>query len=878
MRNARRSVLLTMLWIWDPRLSGSRFYALVSPILRFSNDRTRRMTRTASLVLALFVASALVSSAEAQKVVVNEVLASNAATLADPDFANFGDWIELHNATDAAVDLSGYTITDDLSRPDKWALPTGTTIAPRGFLLVWADDEDTGPPSATALHANFKLSAGGESVGLFDASGAVVDTLTFGEQTTDISYGRLPGGADTWAFFSTPTPGAANASDGSLPPPDAPKIALATGFYSRSVAVAIQAEAGATIRYTLDGSPPTQASTAYSSALTFDSTTVLRAAAFATGQPPSDIVTRTFFIDEASTLPVISLVSDPEGFFSDTSGIYVEGTNGIAGRCRTVPVNWNQDWEREAQFSFFEPDGAGGFELILDHGAGVQIFGGCSRIYPQKSLSLHARSSYGASDFAHRFFADLDIDSFDDLVLRTSAQDWWRTMFRDGMTQTLTRHMDLDGQAFRPTVVFLNGAYWGIHNLREKLNEDYVAGHYNVKDEDVEIIENTLRGTSEHYDQVLDLLDAGPLTDDRFAQLEALIDVEQFLNYQIAQIYAANGDWPGNNLKLWRSTTEGGGWRWMMYDTDFSFGGNSRGKFDTNTLAFASAAQREGTLPNPQWATYLFRKLLERDAFRHTFVQRMAAHIGTTFEPERVVALIDSLKGNIAPEMPRHTTRWTQSASFGSSWESQIEIMRDFAHRRPGFMRSFITQQFADVNSSVLLTLDATEGGRVFAEAVELPRAADGSPFAQPFFRDVPLRLAAIPDDGYVFAGWSGQTESSSDSISVVLMGTSSLTATFAIATASPSGERARQTRLSSARPNPTSHTATLTAEMAQSGPMSVRVYDLLGREIAVLADGPASSGPHALTFDASTLPNGVYVVVMIADAVRATQRVVVAR
>ncbi len=765
-----------------------------APILRFSINRLCRMTRTVSLALALIAVSTLVSSAEAQNVVVNEVLASNAATLADPDFGDFGDWIELYNASDAAVDLSGWTITDNLSRPDKWTIPSGTTIAARGFLLVWADDEDTGPPDATQLHANFKLSAGGEQAGLFDATGAVVDTVTYGEQATDISYGRSPDGADTWAFFSTPTPGAANSSDGSSARLDAPTIATATGFYSGSVAVAMEAEAGATIRYTLDGSPPTEASAAYSDALTFNATTVLRAAAFATDRPTSAVATRTFFVDEASTLPVISLVSDPEGFFSDTSGIYVEGTNGIPGRCRTVPVNWNQDWEREAQFSFWEPDGSGGFDLILDHGAGVQIFGGCSRIYPQKSLSLHARSSYGASDFAYRFFADVDIDSFDDLVLRTSAQDWWRTMFRGGMIQILTQHMDLDGQAYRPTIVFLNGQYWGIHNLREKLNEDYVAGHYGIDDDDVEVIEDTRRGTSENYDPVIDLLDAGDLTDQRFEQLERMVDVEQFVNYQIAQIYAANGDWPGNNLKLWRPRIEGGRWRWMVFDTDFGFGGNGRGQFDTNTLAFASATRREGTLPNPEWATYLFRKLLERDDFRHTFVQRMAAHIGTTFRPERTVALIDSLKADIAGEMPRHTTRWTQSASFGPSWESQIEIMREFARRRPGFMRSFITQQFADVSSSVLLTLDATEGGRVFAEGVELPRASDGGPFAQPFFRDVPLRLAAVPDDGYVFAGWSGQTESNADSISVVLTGTSSLTATFALATAAGS-RRARRCR-----------------------------------------------------------------------------------
>ena len=175
---------------------------------------------------------------------------------------------------------------------------------------------------------------------------------------------------------------------------------------------------------------------------------------------------------------MISLVTDPAGFFSDETGIYVEGTNGIPGRCGADPVNWNQDWERPVHFSFFEPDGAGGFDLALDQGAGVEIFGGCSRIYPQKSLTLRARGRYGASDCAYRFFPELDIESFDDLILRSSAQDWWRTMFRDGMIQTLTRHMDIDGQAYRPTVVFLNGEYWGIHNLREKLNEDYLAGHY----------------------------------------------------------------------------------------------------------------------------------------------------------------------------------------------------------------------------------------------------------------------------------------------------------------------------------------------------------------------------------------------------------------
>ncbi len=839
------------------------------------------MNRSFALTLALWASLIAAPLVQAQRVVINEILASNSATLADPDFAGFGDWIELYNMSDADADLSGFMITDNLSKPAKWSFPDGTTVPARGFLIVWADDEDTGPPAATALHTGFKLSGSGEQVGLFDASGAPVDTLTYGEQTTDVSYGRSPDGADTWAFFSAPTPGAPNASDGVGAPLTLPTIDRATGFYAGSVTVEMQAEAGAAIRFTRDGSPPSATSPLYSSALTFGATTVLRAAAFAPDRAPSPIATRTFFVDEQSTLPVVSLVTDPAGFFSDTSGIYVRGTNGETGRCSSSPVNWNRDWEREVQFSFLEPDGNGGFDLAVDQGAGAKIFGGCSRLYPQKSLALHARSVYGASKFEHRFFADLDLAIFDDLVLRSSAQDWYRTMFRDGMIQTLTRHMDLDGQAYRPTIVFLNGAYWGIHNLREKLNEDWVVGHYGVEKADIELLDaekEPLRGRSVHYDRLLDLLDSGSPADPAvMEQVGRMIDVDQYITYLIAEIYSANADWPGNNLKLWRSLTDGARWRWMLFDTDFGFGGNGSGLATSNTLALATATNGP-SWPNPPWSTFLFRKLLENDGFRHTFIQRMAAHIGTTFEPLRVESVIDSLQANIAAEMPRHTTRWTQSASFGSSWESQVNVMRTFARDRPSRMRTFVAQQFDEVSGSVRLTVSATDGGRVFAEGVELMRAPDGTPFSEPFFRNVPLQMTARPDEGYVFAGWSGQTESSSDSISVVLSAASSLTATFARPTGSEGAVALGTSGLGAPHPNPAAGFSSFDALLARTGPLSVRVYDLLGREVAVLADGIAAAGSHRLTLDTSRLPNGAYLVVMTAGDVRAVQRVVVAQ
>ena len=139
-------------------------------------------------------------------VVINEFMASNDATVADPDFSEYGDWIELYNPGTADADIGGWTMTDDLAVPDAWTVPSGTLVPAGGFLMIWADDNAGG----SALHASFKLGGGGEQIGLYKADGAVADTLTYDEQTTDVSYGRTPDGSDAWGFLETATPGAAN--------------------------------------------------------------------------------------------------------------------------------------------------------------------------------------------------------------------------------------------------------------------------------------------------------------------------------------------------------------------------------------------------------------------------------------------------------------------------------------------------------------------------------------------------------------------------------------------------------------------------------------------------------------------------------------------
>ena len=382
---------------------------------------------------------------------------------------------------------------------------------------------------------------------------------------------------------------------------------------------------------------------------------------------------------------MFSIVTDPANFFSDTSGIYVAGTNGIIGYCSTTPKNWNQDWERPVHIDFFENDKSLAFEV----NAGVQIYGGCSRLYPMKSLALYFRGEYGNDKLQYRLFDDIQVNEFNNFILRSSGQDWWRTMFRDAMAQTLIEQgMNLDYQDYRPSVLFINGEYWGIHNLREKLNEHYVYYHHGVNKDNIDLIEISKgifanNGDLTAYNDMINFLSTNNMAlPANYDYIKSITEIDEYIDYQVAEIYSANGDWPGSNVKLWRERTPSAKWRWMIYDLDFTFGGNAQGLYNTNTLAQATAVNGP-SWPNPPWSTLMFRKLLENSEFKEEFIQRFAAHLNTTFEKDHIIAVIDSLSQIIASEIPRHKERWPQSISYGTSWQGNIQIMKDFAADRP---------------------------------------------------------------------------------------------------------------------------------------------------------------------------------------------------
>jgi hypothetical protein len=706
-----------------------------------------------------------------QNIVINEFMASNSSTITDPDYNLYADWIELFNPDSVEINLKDYFITDDPDNPGKYKIPFDFLIPPGGFVLLWADGMDTGS------HTNFSLSASGEFIGLYDPMGEPVDTFSFASQLTDISEGRYPDGGTEWNRFFPASPGTANLQINIYNKLSEPVFSISGGFFQGPVELTlINNEPGAAIRYTIDGSTPDSNSILYSGPFTVDTTTAITAMAFKENYVSSEPAVNTYFVGFETELPVFSLVTDPVNFFSDTSGIYVTGTNGITGRCSSIPRNWNQDWERPVSLEFYETDKSPAFNVKT----GVKIYGGCSRLYAMKSLAFYFRSNYGFSRLDYRLLPDIPVTSFNNIVLRSSGQDWWRTMFRGEMVQTLIKHgMKVRYQESRPSLLFLNGQYWGIHNITEKVNDHFLNSHYGVDINNIDLIEirsKANNGDLIAYNEMMTFLSTKNMAlESNYNHIKSIVDIDDYIDYQIAQIYSANGDWPGSNMKLWRERSPSGKWRWLVFDLDFTFGGNAEGQYYTNTLEQATATNGP-SWPNPPWSTLMLRKLLDNAEFRNEFIQRFAVHMNTTFNPAYVNRVIDSLGALIASEIPRHKSRWPQSISMGPDWIANVNIMKNFAYLRQPEVRSHFQAKF-NLSGSFALTISRNfpAWGKVFAHNVELKN----NDSVYTFFNDIPLRVKVLPMPGYRFVRWEGISNSTFAEIEIVASSDSYLKAIF---------------------------------------------------------------------------------------------------
>jgi len=755
--------------------------------------------------------------ASVASVVLSEICSSNAGILMDED-GDYPDWIEFKNVGDASVSMKGWSLSDRVDTQDAWLFPD-VILEPKDHLLIFASGKDR-RLVRDSLHTSFRINADGEPVVLRDAEGRVVDAVRLGALEPDTSLGRSGLDGSQWLVFDgdAVTPGILNRDAGVLFV-EQPEPSLQPGFYDDSMTLNFGTlMEGLTVFYSVNGDDPLDNGAESVDALKLEQTSVVRAVAVNASGGRSEEFTGTFFIGDRSTLAVVSLAAPASQFEIRDGYLYGFGEH-MFGRRGTVTANFpysaSNAWkDREVPISFelFEPDGTRGFQQEL----GIKIFGGWgSRGYPQKSLAFFARAEYGKGKVRYPLFPETEIDAFESFVLRNSGNDnqsthhipprseitaFGRTrpngsyfvngnytLMRDAMMQRLARNLEVDRQAYRPVLVYLNGEYWGIYNLREKLNEHYVASHHEVDANAIDLIEgygSANSGSSSQYNAMRNYMESGSLASgDRYARVvDNYLDVRSFTDYHLAVIYFQNFDI--GNIKQWRAR-RGGKFRWMLYDQDYGFNlwkpevylpamRRDYADYDNMFDFYTNASGNGNGWPNAGGRTMLLRKMLENDGFRIQFINRCADLLNTDFEGEHVVKTIEEMASVIRPEIPRHLARWSWDAllarNHGSpfdeedgplsieQWESHIEVLKVFAQERPDKLRQDLISHF-DLSSGTYrlqIEVQPPEAGVVHINStthLALP-LSEGI-----YFGDIPITCVAEPADGYRFEKWDHTDE-----------------------------------------------------------------------------------------------------------------------
>ena len=617
------------------------------------------------LLLALLTIGTPAVQATSPGVLITEIQAANTRTVAD-DQGGYPDWIELHNPTDTPVSLLGYTLTDDPAAPTKWPLPV-TTLAPGAFLVIWASGLDQVTPEG--WHTSFRLSRAGEYVGLFGPHGQVVDEVTFWEQEVDVSLGRLGTVSNQWVPFPTPTPGAANTTRHRLrAPPDAPSAEVTpdSGRYAGSVTVRLYTPVpGSLLYYTLDGADPTVDGHEYTAPLEVTETTVLRAVALNEGVPVSAVTTATYLVGESTGLPVLSLVTDPAHLWDEATGIY------------TNTQERGRRWERPVTVVWLPPEGGAGFSV----GAGLRIHGNWSRAYSTKqSFRLYFRGEYGSTGLAYPLFGAAPGQTYDRLVLRGGFNDTWlrdgaeAVYVRDQLVRELHGAMDQVAARGRWVALYLNGAYWGLYNLTERIDDTFLATHFGASEWYINSASGEQApGSTHRWNRFVDWLTRTDLrVTAQYEQAIRQLDIENFTDYILLNLWARNTDWPHVN---WIAARPRAGldtrWRFFVWDAETTF--------EREENAFARIVTASGFFAQGRLGQIL-ASLLQNAQYRAYFTAQIKHQSAGVLDTASVRARLDTLAAEVRPAIAAEAARWQpeqEPAVLVAQWETALQRISD---------------------------------------------------------------------------------------------------------------------------------------------------------------------------------------------------------
>jgi len=574
------------------------------------------------------------------------------------------DWIELHNASGRDVNLEGWRLTDSANQPDKYTFASFEIPAGGYAVLSLAGDTDAGQP------APFGISPSGETIMLSDEDGNMRDVFPTGALRYGVTSGRVEGNAAR-VFFASATKGKANSA--AYPGFTAmPVFSENTLYHDAAFELTLSCPTpGAAIYYTTDGSKPTSASSRYTGPITISQNTPVKAMAVCDGLLDSEVAAATYLFETPHTLPVVCLTIGAEDF----TAVY------------SVEDRW-QKVEREGYCEYYEADGLLGVQFPC----GLRVNGASTLTYKQKSLSIFLRGGYGQSATSYQFFPGNEVTEYRSLCIRNSGQDNARARIRDSFYMRATEGLNIDNVHTKPVIVYINGQYWGLYDLNENQNEEYLATHYGIDPDTVNIIrrnETPLAGTRTDFYRVREFgLNGNTADDGEYAKFTQWVDVDYFTDYIIAQSYFANGDM--FNQKYWRTTDYAIKWRPVYYDLDLAFSSSSPTR---NILGQyfkpEGIPSQDGSLTNMD----IYVGLRKNQGWCRQFGERYVYVVYNYFTPERLTGILDGLAAEMEPEMERHIQKWGTPSSM-SLWKENVAKLRACLEQRPEYALKYLQREF----------------------------------------------------------------------------------------------------------------------------------------------------------------------------------------
>lgn len=506
--------------------------------------------------------------------------------------------------------------------------------------------------------------------------------------------------------------------------------------------VRLEIPEGFSVYYTTDGKAPSKYNTRVKNDLTLKGNTTFRFAIYNTEGKKEEVV-HSYFTERKHTLAIVSIVGDPADFFDSIRGIYAKGCcadtiNPYMG------ANFWKDWERQINVEFFEPTGETGF----NQSAGIKIFGGYSVANPQKSFALYARKKYGETKFRHPVFPQLEFKKYNNLVLRAAGGDMFGAHIRDVFATQLLKPSGLAIQEYRPVAVYINGAYWGKYNVREKINEHYIKDHFGIPKDSVMIMRHNAdrqHGPGVDYRSFIAKMPKLDLKkQEDLKKVDKWMDIDNYMLYNIAEIYTGNGD-AGGNIRYYKSMQEGGKWRWIFYDLDLGMNINGSNEYLKPSVHDFTTLKNE-IWPNPPWSTLIIRKLLENDSLKYCYINRFADLLNTHLHPDAGKKLLDSLVNEVSHEIPYHKKRWKVT---DGRYNKSVNDLYLFIEKRPEVLREQLLERFKLEKKGVIKVIMPEIGGYVKLNSLKLKENFEGI-----YFQGIPISFSAHPDFDYEFVGW----------------------------------------------------------------------------------------------------------------------------